>query len=151
MKRQQLKRFVLFLITPSLVTAVTLGTHQFAFAAGPDLEQSAELADAEKEVVKVTDQGLIPPTITLQKQDSSVFFVNTTKDSLVTVSIDFGEHSAHCATSNLKFENGSMHSVEPIGPKDFALTCFPQKGSYDVKVEGVAGKNAPLVGKVIVP
>ena len=107
-----------------------------------------DLNDAVKEIVKVTDHGLEPSVITFNELDASVFFVNETKDSLVTLSVDFGSLPAHCASGNMKFEDGKFKSIEPIGPKDFAIMCFPEKGSYDVKVDGVAGEK--IVGKVVV-
>ena len=106
---------------------------------------------AVKEIVKVTPRGLEPATTTLHRLDASVFFVNTTQDSLVTFDIDFTGKKAHCASSNLKFtKEEHMKSVEPIGPKDFTITCFPEKGSYPVKAFGVLPGNKPLLGTIIV-
>lgn len=111
----------------------------------------APLNDPEKIVVRVTEGGLEPSTIRLHKDDSSVFFLNSTKDSLMSVSVNFGNHRTHCASENLKLgDDGKLQSVQPIGPKDFALTCFPQKGSYQVAISGIAGHSQPLVGTVIV-
>ena len=107
------------------------------------------LDDSTKEVVKITDQGLVPPVLTFSKLDGSVFFVNATADSLVTVKVDFGAHAAHCASPNLKLDSGVMRSTSPIGPRDFALMCFPSAGTYAVTVEGV-GKRPALTGTVIV-
>ena len=110
-----------------------------------------DIESAQKEVVKVTSKGLEPSTMKLSKLDASVFFVNATKDSLVTVDVNFGGKKAHCASSNMKFNTeGHMHSVEPVGPKDFALMCFPEKGTYPVQVFGVLPNNQPLNGAVIV-
>lgn len=117
-------------------------------AAAEDEQRDEELDDAVKEIVKVTDHGLEPATITFDKLDSSVFFVNETKDSLVTLTVDFGKLPAHCASGNMKFEDGKMKSIEPIGPKDFAIMCFPEKGTYAVKVDGVASEK--IEGKVVV-
>lgn len=117
-----------------------------ALDALPEHEQS--MPQANKEVMKVTPRGLSPAEITFTAKDSSLFFVNTTDDSLITLSINFGEHDAHCASGNLKFEGGKMFSTSPIGPKDFAITCFPQPGTYEVRVEGLSGHSAPIIGHV---
>ncbi len=143
MKTQPLKLAAAFLFAAAL-TVLPAAADEAPYQGG------TELPSPNKLIVKVTDKGLVPSTITLDKLDSSVFFVNTTNDSLVTVAVDFGSHEGHCASGNLKFENGVMHSVEPIGPKDFAVTCFPQAGTYNVKVEGIGGRKAPVTGKIVV-
>ena len=111
---------------------------------------SEPMPDAVKEMVKVTDHGLVPPVVTFKKLDSSVFFVNTTKDSLVSLSVNFGDLPAHCASSNMKFESGVFRSIAPIGPQDFAILCFPERGTYDVKVGGLGTKGGEIIGKVVV-
>jgi len=111
---------------------------------------ASTVAPAVKEIVKVTPTGLEPATVTLRKLDGSVFLVNTTKESLLTFEIDFGEKHPHCASGNLTYDpaSGMMRSTKPVGPRDFALACFPDPGSYPVKVFGIGAK--PLNGSVIV-
>ena len=94
----------------------------------------------EKEVVKITRKGPVPPKLVLTKVDSSVFFVNATADDLLTISIDFGSHKPHCASSNMKYdEKGIIRSNKPIAPKDFAIACFPEPGTYEVEIAGLNG------------
>lgn len=117
-----------------------------AWANSPD-----EVQKAEKETVKISNAGMIPQTLTLKLLDSSVFFINTTPDSLITLDADFGKRRVHCASSNMKYTpEGHMRSSEPIGPKDFALMCFPEKGIYTITAYGVAGSKKPITGRVIV-
>ncbi len=117
-----------------------------------DHEKEKSVQNALKEIVKITEGGLEPSSITLKKRDGSVFFLNTTSDSLATISIDFGARKTHCASENLKVDKttGKIQSIRPIGPKDFALTCFPDPGRYKVEVTGI--RNAPhgLSGTVII-
>ncbi len=113
-------------------------------------EHTQPLEEPVKEIMKVTDAGLVPSKVLFHKLDSSLFFVNASEDSLINVTVRFGSKQPHCASSNMKFEDGSMHSVKPIGPKDFAIMCFPEKGTYEVLVEGLASKPGKVIGQVVV-
>ena len=135
-----------FALPITLFLSLTAVSSAAALDASP--KQELAMPKADKEVMKVTPQGLIPAEVTFKEKDSSLFFVNATEDSLITLSINFGDHNAHCASGNLKFEGGKMFSTSPIGPKDFAITCFPQTGVYEVKIEGLAGHPAPIIGHV---
>lgn len=135
-------------ITALVCAMFSLSTAAFA-ADTPDT--FAEDISAQKVVVKVSEKGFEPQTVHLQKEDASIFFVNTTQESLLTFEINFGSHRAHCATSNMKLgTDGILRSSKPVGPKDFALMCFPQKGSYPVVVHGIHGSAAPVTGTVVV-
>ncbi len=106
---------------------------------------------AEKEVMKITEKGMIPSSLSLKTLDASVFFVNATSDALITLETDFGKRRVHCASSNMKYESsGRMRSTKPIGPKDFAIMCFPERGEYVVTAYGVRSDRKPVVGKVII-
>ena len=110
-----------------------------------------EIESAVKEIVKLTDEGPSPSQIVLHKLDSSVFFVNSTKDSLLTLRVDFGKKMTHCASPNLKMgEDGVIQSVKPIAPKDFALMCFPEKGEYQVQFQGLSKFPKGTVGTVVI-
>ena len=153
----RLTLFLIAIVAASLFTAPFFGMSANADevkAPAHDHEageaHSEPMPDAVKEMVKVTDRGLVPPVVTFTKLDSSVFFVNTTKDSLVSLSVNFGDLPAHCASSNMKFESGVFRSIAPIGPQDFAILCFPERGTYDVKVGGLGGKGGETIGKVVV-
>lgn len=104
-------------------------------------EQELKVDSAEKFVIKVTEKGFEPPTLKLTHEDSSVFVVNSSKSSLLTLSMDFKGKKTHCASSNMRLsDEGILKSSEPIAPKDFALFCIPEKGEYDLIADGVSSK-----------
>lgn len=109
------------------------------------------LEDAQKEIVKISQNGFEPSRIKLTKEDASVFFLNNTKDALITIAIDYKNKKTHCASPNLKLgEDGYLRSISPIGPKDFALSCFPSKGEYQVSALGVRPDGKPVTGTIVV-
>ncbi len=112
--------------------------------------QTLDLDNAEKKVMKFVERGLEPKEIRLRSLDGSVFFVNSTKDSLVTMRVDFQGHDAHCASANMAFKDGIMQSRAPIAPKDFAIMCFPGKGEYIVSAYGIGGSEKVTQAKIIV-
>ena len=111
------------------------------------------LQDAEKILVKLSSLNTIPKSTMLSKLDSSVFFLNSTKDSLLTISINFGKRKAHCASGNMKWfkDEGILKSSEPLAPKDFAVMCFPESGIYNVSVYGLKNDGTATITQVIVP
>lgn len=105
-----------------------------------------------KELMKVDERGIHPATLTLEKLDSSLFILNATDDSLISVSIDFAGKRAHCASENMRLtKEGTLTTVSPIGPRDFVVLCLPEQGSYPIRVQGVAGRPKPLEAKVNIP
>ncbi|MEY4668027.1 MAG: hypothetical protein RL518_726 [Pseudomonadota bacterium] len=79
----------------------------------------------------------------MSKNDKMAFFLNDTSDSLLTITVEYKEHSTHCSSGNLKINtDGSIRSTEPIAPKDFASSCFHDRGTYSFTVNGL--KNHPL-------
>lgn len=106
---------------------------------------------ATKEIVKVTDSGLTPQDITINAADSTVFLVNFSESSPVDVAIEFGARRVHCHSKNLKLdEAGMMRTVKPVSPQDFAVLCFPEKGSYPYTVSFVSGKKQSYKGTVVI-
>lgn len=106
---------------------------------------------AEKEIIKISETGASPSVIHFNKEDGSVFFLNTSKDSLMTLDIDFKGKRAHCASSNMKFtENGHLRSTLPVGINDFAISCFPEKGIYSFVAYGILKNQKPVTGTVLV-
>ena len=96
--------------------------------------------DAEKLVLKVSENGFEPNVLKFHEEDGSVFVVNSSKSSLLTLSVDFKGRKMHCASGNMSYVDGILKSNSPIAPKDFALFCLPEKGHYDVVAYGVTGK-----------
>ena len=143
----QKKSLLLFLL---LIGACSLQTS--AASAEEDGKASGtEVEAAEKETVLLTEKGLEPSTLTLKTLDGSVFFVNASKLGLASLEVQFNGRRAHCASENMKLQEGTMRSIRPIGPRDFALLCFPERGNYTVNVRGVDGTTKTFTGNVVVP
>jgi hypothetical protein len=142
------------LIAGLILIAPPAGGYNFApsvCAADEDIPKTFPLGASEKELVAVTDDGLSPRTIKLSQLDGSVFFVNRTNDSLISVSVEFGKRRAHCASENMRLDAaGNLASITPVGPHDFAIMCFPDKGTYPVTVNGIGPSGKKATGEVVV-
>ena len=136
-------------LKPTFLTLVVALILPSVGAAEGQPHESGGVEEASKEMMKITEHGFEPAQISFSQLDSSVFFVNSTNESLLSLQVDFGDRRAHCASENIIFEGGVMRSKVPLAPQDFALVCFPEKGSYEVIARGVAGKPT-VVGKVVV-
>lgn len=117
----------------------------FAALTFPSTVSAADIADIVKEqnaalksaLIKFDGNGLTPKNLVIDDGTSLVILLNDSKDSDVTLSLDFKKKALHCHSDTLKQdENGVLHSVKPFGPKDFATFCFHEKGKYDLKVFG---------------
>ncbi len=109
------------------------------------------LEASQKELVKISESGFSPSKIILNKLDASLFFVNVTKRSLLSLRIVFNNRELHCASGNVTVDtNGDLITSKPIPPKDFILVCFPQAGDYKVIVQGVGQKARPIETTVTV-
>jgi hypothetical protein len=115
-------------------------------------ENSASpLAESQNQVIKVTDKGLEPALLEMKKEDRIAFIINDSRESLLTLSLNFGSHAAHCASENLQInDDGSIRSVKPIAPKDFATTCFHDPGTYPYTVYGIPSFPQGLKGSIVV-
>ena len=110
-----------------------------------------EIPDAKKELVALTPQGPMPASIEIGERDSSVFFLNRTPDALLSLEIDFGTRRVHCWSPNFKpDETGKMKTLSPIAPRDFAITCFPEAGTYSYIVRGLPSKPSGVRGEVVI-
>jgi hypothetical protein len=137
------------LFFPSLLLTAFLVYHPGDGANAASEEPQPQ--DAQNEVIKLTDQGVEPLKISMKREDSIVFFLNETRDSLATIEIDFGKNSTHCSSSNMKIgDHGVISSSKPIGPADFASTCFHDSGAYTFRVLGLAGSAKPIQGEIVV-
>lgn len=103
------------------------------------------------QILKLTDNGLVPSTLKMKAEDSIVFFVNDTRDSLTTLEIDFGAKPSHCSGGNLRVMNDNkIKSVRPFGPNDFASTCFHASGEYPLTVYGLKRNPSGIKTTIIV-
>lgn len=107
--------------------------------------------ESQHQVVSVTDNGIEPTALTMKKEDSIAFLLNNTSDALINVEIDFGKHTTHCASGNLKIgEDGVIRSTKPVPPKDFASVCFHDRGTYNYTVYGLPKGPSGLKGSIVV-
>lgn len=96
------------------------------------------IPDSKNRIIRLTDRGLVPPNLTMDREDSIVFFVNDSTESLATLEIDFGDKPTHCGSANLRTgDDGKVRSTRPFGPSDFSSTCFHASGTYPVKIFGL--------------
>ena len=118
------------------------------------LENQSELANygtSQSQLISLNDSGLSPSSLKVRKEDSIVFFLNKSTDSLATLKVDFGHKVTHCASSNMKIHNaGIVESGKPFGPRDFASLCFHESGSYPVTVYGLSKFPKGATGTIIV-
>ena len=102
-------------------------------------------------IITITDQGPSPLTMKMSKDDKMAFFLNDTSDALLTISVEYQEHATHCSSENMKInENGSIRSTEPIAPKDFASSCFHDRGTYSFTVMGLKNQPQGVRGSIII-
>ena len=106
----------------------------------PKIETSAPpgLPISKHQIMKLTDEGIFPPVIKMRKEDSIVFFLNSSSDALATVAVEFNEHTTHCASTNLTIgEHGVIASSKPMPPREFSSVCFHDSGTYPVTAFGL--------------
>jgi hypothetical protein len=135
---------------PSLILCVVLaylptyGTVEAEDSGAPEIPGQGQM-------ISITDAGVQPLSIAIKKGDGIAFFLNDTKDSLVTLDINYGKLTTHCASSNLSIgDDGIIRSKAPIAPKDFASTCFHDSGSYAFTVYGLKGSPAGVKGSIVI-
>ena len=114
-------------------------------------EEFAAPGVSNNKLIKFTDHGIVPDSLTMKRDDGLVFFLNSTAKSNLKLELDYSGHHTHCATSNLDLgDDGVARSKRPIPPQDFALVCFPDAGNYELKVYGLPGKSKNSVVKILV-
>jgi len=129
--------FILSILASILVSSsVSLATESLVTEEAP-----AAMTPGDKEIVLITKNGFSPNKISVE-QSSSLFFLNATNSSKFHISLTLNKSELHCWTKNLqRNDDGTLSSVEPVGPKDFSLLCFPTKGEFEVQVKGVGDFN----------
>lgn len=110
-----------------------------------------KIPDSKNQIIKLEDTGIEPISLQMKKEDSIVFFLNSSTDSLATIEIDYGNHTTHCASSNLQInKNGTVTSVRPIEPRNFASVCFHEEGRYPFKIFGLKSKPQGIFAEIVV-
>ena len=108
-------------------------------------------SNIQGQMIVITDSGLEPRDITISREERVAFFVNNSKESLITIEVDFGKNTTHCASKNLEItEDGKVRSIKPVAPKDFATTCFHESGRYPFTVNGIQGQADGVRGTITV-
>ncbi len=106
-------------------------------------------AESNNKIITISDLGIEPKVLTMRKEDRIAFFLNNSSESLITLSLAFGKNATHCASENLKIEeDGNVHSIRPIPPKDFATTCFHDPGTYVYTIFGIKGAPKGVQGSI---
>lgn len=138
-----------YLFIPSFVLLAVL-FYLPASSSGTPVEQAA-MPESKSQLIKLTDVGIEPAQISMNKGDSVAFFLNDSKEALVTVEIDFRNHSTHCASANMRAgDDGIVRSTKPLGPSDFATTCFHEAGNYNFTVFGLPKNPDGVKGTISV-
>jgi hypothetical protein len=140
------------LFLPSLILCAVLlymptsGNSEAANGKNP-----ASIPDSQSQIIKLTDSGIEPETLTMNTQDGVLFFLNQTKQSLVTLSVKSNGVKTHCASNNMQIgDDGFIRSKSPIVPQDFASTCFHKPGTYEFTVYGLKDDPEGVRGTIIV-
>jgi hypothetical protein len=108
----------------------------------------------------ISEDGIEPKILSMKREDRVAFFVNNSLDSLLSIAVQFGKNSTHCASANLEIQDYGMdsgganassvvRSTKPISPKDFATTCFHEPGTYPYTIRGLTSKNAEVGQKTL--
>lgn len=142
-----------FLFLPSCLLPIVLLylPSQSISEVSADLDSSLPPVGTQAQMIVVNDKGLTPSNLTISKKERIAFFLNDTKESLITLDVQFGSNTTHCASENLKIhEDGNVRSIKPISPKDFATTCFHDAGKYPFVVRGVGASPEGLKGIITV-
>jgi hypothetical protein len=107
--------------------------------------------EVQAKMIVVSEAGLEPQTLKITKEDRVAFFLNNSREGLMTLDVKFGENTTHCASENLSIgDDGVVRSIKPVAPKDFATTCFHDAGTYPFTVRGVGSAQDGLNGVIIV-
>ena len=119
----------------------------------PAFSQSlfAPAPESKNQTMRITDEGIFPSVLRLRPQDSLVFLLNDSSDSLLNFELNFGKHITHCSGGILRAQpNGLVTSTKPLEPRNFAATCFHEKGNYPVVVYGLKNHPKGATANVIV-
>ena len=113
--------------------------------------EAPQSPDARPQMVKIGPKGVSPAQLTMLQSDSIVFFYNDTEDDLATLEVEFGPRVVHCSAAlKIVKEPGLARSRKPFGPKEFASTCFHDKGQYTYRVYTSRKGQTPYTGTVTV-
>lgn len=109
------------------------------------------LVESKNQLIVLSDNGVDQSNLRMRVADSALFLLNKTSDSLLTIEIDFGKKTTHCASTNLTIDDDNViRSSKPFPPRDFASVCFHDPGQYPYKIYGLRGHPQGLSGTITV-
>lgn len=113
--------------------------------------KAVSIPESRNRIIKLTDSGISPERLEMSVDDSIVFFLNSTRESLATMELDYHGKRYHCGSANMEVgEDGIAHSTRPFGPKDFASVCFHDPGEYSLKVYGLPKNPNGMTATIVV-
>ena len=147
-------RFPTPIVAPLCAVALLLTSHLLGIAAAQAEEDRLPFAlkpESKNQTMRLTDAGIFPETLTLRSEDSVVFLLNDTSDSLLNFELTFGDRIAHCSGGILRAqEHGKVRSTKPLEPRNFVTTCFHEKGRYPIVVYGLKNHPKGITANVVV-
>ena len=140
-----------YFFLPSLLLCGVLLYMPTSGASEGEIPNPEQLPESQNQIINISDEGLRPAQLTMKKEDSIAFFLNDSNDALVTLAINFGALATHCSSGNLKIgDDGVIRSTKPVAPKDFASTCFHERGTYEYTVFGLSKDPQGVKGSIVV-
>jgi len=118
-------------------------------ACGPQLLdddlQDLGAAPLEVRLCRITPAGLVPRSVPLVQDGSSVMFVNDTSDRVVAVVVSGTLCHLGCSfTDGFQADGGATFTRRPLDPGAAASLCVHDAGRFTFTIEGPGG--APLEG-----
>ena len=105
----------------------------------------------ESTALVITESGISPTPLKLKPDEGLVFFLNQTANQRLNVEIDFGATKKHCWSTNMRsVGSGTIRTAKALAPGDFVTACFPEAGTYAVRVFGQSPDRAKRVAKIVV-
>jgi hypothetical protein len=94
--------------------------------------------EVQAKMIVVSEGGLDPRELTINKEERVAFFLNNSREDLMSLDVNFGDNTTHCASENLEIgDDGVVSSIKPVAPKDFATMCFYDARTYAFSLQGV--------------
>ena len=125
------------------------GPSEMESVQGVSANGGISLVESKNQLLVLTDKGPETSELKMHVADSALFFLNKTTDSLLTLEVDFGKKTTHCASTNLSIgEDNIIRSSKPFATRDFASVCFHDPGQYPYKIYGLKGRPGPVSGTI---
>jgi hypothetical protein len=114
-------------------------------------EKGLPVQVSQNQLIRLSENGIEPKELRMSLEDSILFLLNDSRNSLATVEVQFGGKTTHCASTNLAVTKDQLlRSKRPFGPHDFASLCFHERGIYPFRVFGLPSNPKGIDGVVYV-